>query len=380
MRDLNLNNYSIEEIWNSDHFKDTRKKMLKGECIKRCNYCYQQERSNLPSHRLDENNIWFQRFTEQKIIHLLKSTNDDGVLSVQPSTIDLRPGNICNLKCVICSPVESSAWYNDAQFLSKNLTTEAKYDWKFKSDASNANYSWFSQPRIIKELIELIPSISHVIFGGGEPLLLKEHDQFIREAINSGHAQNMELRYHTNGSILNSDHIEEWKHFKHVQVMLSIDGTEEINNYIRFPSKWSKYLDALQLLDNSHDNIEPQILSSISLLNFPYISDFATWLLEQKYNKIGKQNHHGLFHPGILFWPKYLSITALPKNVKAETTTLISKYVEKTDNIQAQRFLNIVSHMNSRDDSHFLPQTIEYLNHLDQIRKTNYQKIFTHLA
>ena len=380
IKGLNLNHLSMREAWNSDQLKAIRIGMLNGQRIPQCRQCYQQEKSGLPSHRNDENNIWSQRLSEEEIAQIISHTSSEGSLSTMPITIDLRPGNICNLKCITCSPAESTAWYNDAQFLAQHLSSDAKNDWQFKCQVATNLYHWYKSPAFVSELFEQIPSLRHVIFGGGEPLLLPEHDAFLEHAIKTKHSEHIELRYHTNGTVIKQAHIERWKHFKHVQIMVSVDGYQVQNDYLRYPSKWDHILDILNLLDNAPSNIEPQILVTISLLNLYSMPEFCDWLLSQNYKKIGRQNHHGLFHPGILFWPPYLSVTVLPPIIKDEITGRIFSYLKTCQNPQAQRLHNIVDHMNSKDNSHLYPQALEYLAMLDQLRNLNHREIFPHLS
>ena len=54
----NLNKDTIQDIWNSDHYKQARLKMLKGEKVSACTKCYDEEDSGIHSHRLIQNPIF----------------------------------------------------------------------------------------------------------------------------------------------------------------------------------------------------------------------------------------------------------------------------------------------------------------------------------
>jgi hypothetical protein len=48
--------------------------------------------------------------------HVKSKTKDDGSIDTEDFPVvyyDLRFGNFCNLKCRMCGPTDSSAWYDD---------------------------------------------------------------------------------------------------------------------------------------------------------------------------------------------------------------------------------------------------------------------------
>ena len=85
---------SLSDIWNSDHYKDTRLNFLKNkipiECIKAC---YEKEKQGSDSNRLQVN----RRFA--KDTYLQEQTNIDGSIDTDPTYLDIRFGNLCNFKC-----------------------------------------------------------------------------------------------------------------------------------------------------------------------------------------------------------------------------------------------------------------------------------------
>ena len=49
---FHMNNDSLENVWNSDYMKQTRLKMIKGERLKECTKCYEQEEAGIQSMRM----------------------------------------------------------------------------------------------------------------------------------------------------------------------------------------------------------------------------------------------------------------------------------------------------------------------------------------
>ncbi len=368
--DLNLNKQSLEEVWNSDHFKTARVKMMRGEQVKECNACYSVETVGIKSHRQIENWIWKNKLGEDYINKLIASTNIDGSLRQRWITLDLRLGNTCNLQCVMCRPIDSSKWVKQAQVLKDELKTEVKWDWKHKVETYSVNnFDWYKNEKFLEEFYESAADMKHIIFGGGEPLYIKEHKEILKRLVDLGYSKNIELRYHTNGTIYDKEVVDLWTKFKYVDVMISLDGHKHINDYIRYPADWDTIERNLHLYDNTPDVIDVKLLCTVQALNIYYLPEFTEWLLEQDYKKISRKNLDGTFHPGILHYPQYLCAKILPAHLKKAVTDKMLMFGEKYKNNESiQRMIKVVDFMNSEDWSHLLPQTTEYLEKLDVLR------------
>ena len=370
---LNLNDMSLDEVWNSNHFKQSRLDLLAGKEIPECEACWKVEKLGMLSHRQIENHIWNRKLGEEYINELVTSTNPDGSLDRRWITLDLRLGNTCNLQCVMCRPIDSSKWVKHAIILKQELKTGAKWDWKHKVDNySTDNFEWYKNPEFLNDFYDSAADMKHIIFGGGEPLYIKEHKEILKRLVESGHSSHIELRYHTNGTIYDKEVVELWSKFKQVDVMISLDGHREINDYIRYPADWDTIERNLHLYDNTPDNITVKLLCTVQALNIYYLPEFAEWLLAQDYKKISRGNLDGTFHPGILHNPFYLCAKALPSHVKEKVKVKLSNFISKyPDNATIQRMSKLIDFMNSEDMSHMHEETMEYLNKIDQLRNTD---------
>ena len=370
---LNLNDKTLDEVWNSDHFKKSRLDLLAGKEIPECRACWDVEKIGMPSHRQIENRIWKNKVGEDYINDLIASTKPDGSLEQRWITLDLRLGNTCNLQCVMCRPIDSSKWVKHAIILKQELQTGAKWDWKHKvENYSTDNFEWYKNPEFLKDFYESAADMKHIIFGGGEPLYIKEHKEILKQLVELGHSSHIELRYHTNGTIYDKEVVELWTKFKFVDVMISLDGAKEINDYIRYPADWDTIERNLHLYDNTSDNISIKLLCTVQALNIYYLPEFAEWLLAQDYKKISKKHLDGVFHTGILHNPFYLCAKALPANAKEKVSIKLSEFVNRhPNNATIQRMSKLIDFMNSEDMSHMHDQTMEYIDKIDQLRNTN---------
>jgi sulfatase maturation enzyme AslB (radical SAM superfamily) len=278
----------------------------------------------------------------------------------------------------MCRPIDSSKWVKHANILKQELKTDARWDWKHKVESySTNNFEWYKDEDFLKEFYESSKDLRHIIFGGGEPLYIKEHKEILKKLVETGDSKHIELRYHTNGTIYDKEVVDLWTKFKYVDVMISLDGAKDVNDYIRYPADWETIEQNLHLYDTTPEMIDIKILCTVQATNIFYLPEFAEWLLNQNYQKISKPRLDGIFHTGILHFPHYLCAKALSKEDKIKVTEKINLFADKhKNNASIQRVRKLIDFMNSEDWSNLLPQTIEYLDKLDQLRNTDRKKVF----
>ena len=99
---LRVGTHSIKEAWKSPVLEDVRKKMLSGEKVDACENCYIQENIGRESYRIRKNKEWEQMLGDEI------QQRVDNVHDFVPADLDLRLGNLCNLQCRMCNPMNSS--------------------------------------------------------------------------------------------------------------------------------------------------------------------------------------------------------------------------------------------------------------------------------
>ena len=375
---FNLNNSNLPEIWNSQYYKDVRKKMLSSQKVSACSRCYEEEKNTYKSHRIVENEIWLERLGKEKIKEIVGQTTD-GEVSNDIMSLDLRLGNTCNLKCVMCRPQESSKWLKDSKILSNIDDPVLSKEWSDKSKIDAKLFEWYKIPEFWEDLVAFLPNIQEVVLAGGEPLLIKEQKFFLEKAIETGHSKHILLRYHTNGTVLPNDVFDYWKHFMKVDVSVSLDSIEEKNYWIRYPANWNDIEENLEVLDNSSDNISVSVLQTIQFMNIYYVPEFIQWIKSKKFQKITKTTK-GYFHPGLLIQPPQLNVRVLPKELKEKITKRVDLVNRLNQSNPSDKLMGTVNYMNSQDWSHLLPITIKYINALDKIRGTNFYETFNEIS
>jgi MoaA/NifB/PqqE/SkfB family radical SAM enzyme len=216
----------------------------------------------------------------------------------------------------------------------------------------------------------------NIIFGGGEPLLIKDHERFITKLVESGASKNIELRYHTNGTIMNEKFIELWNNFKEVEIMVSLDDWGTRNDYVRYPANWEVVSKNLDRLDETGNTIIVSLLTTVHAMNIYNLPDFAQSIIDRKWKKICKRNY-GLMSIGTTHWPKYMSTTVLPKQVKDKIIQHWESFTELNNNERwKNRIKSQIEYMNSVDESSKFPAFMDYINKLDSIRPIKFAELY----
>jgi hypothetical protein len=382
--------------WNNTYMKDVRTTMLEGNIPKSCSKCFIEEDNGVSSKRLWETMFWIN--DGMNIPELVENTNE-GVIPEKLRYLDLRLGHTCNLKCVMCSPNDSSKWVADYKKIipiTKNEEIKKQISW----DEDTFNNTWYENPVFWKEITDQIPNLRQVYFAGGEPLMIKEHTKFIDTMIESGYSSQIQLRYNSNGILISEDVIKKWEKFRSVRFGFSLDAAGDRNNYIRYPTEWATVEKNLHRLDNTPDNISVSIACAVQVLNIKHIPEFIKWKVGQKFKKInnevledGNKIGGGLINMHLLYMPTFLSLRMLPEKDKNEVT---EKFMELKswlyDNYTKDsyfwnenpygwfRYQALLDFMHSKDQSSSLPAFREYINNLDSIRKTSFSTVFPELS
>ncbi len=383
--------------WNNEYMKSVRQTMISGNVPASCTKCFEEENRGIASKRIWETASW--SLDDVDLEELVRQTSEDGTVPEKLVYLDLRLGHTCNLKCVMCSPHDSSMWVQEHKKiypLFKSESLKQQMNW----DQNDFNNYWHENPTFWKEMYRQIPNLKQVYFAGGEPLLIKEHKKFLEEIIRQGYADKILVRYNTNGLLVDESIIELWSKFKKVKVGFSIDAIGDRNYYIRYPSDWATIEKNLHRLDNTPDNIQVSIATAIQILNIKHLPDFAKWKIQQNFKKInfenvigGIQAGGGIFNMHLLYIPTFLSIKCLPPEDKAEVRIKFAEFANwlnenyrqdedfwKKNPYGWKRWQAVLDFMDSEDHTHLLPALREYIHNLDTVRKLDYRHFFPELS
>lgn len=383
------------ESFNNEYMRDVRLTMLEGKIPASCTKCFEEESNGVVSKRLWEMYEWNRDGLDFN--KLIAETDATGKVPPIIRYLDLRLGHTCNLKCVMCSPHDSSRWLQDYdKLIEKTQSIQVLKQVGFSK--TEFNNVWYEKPEFWDDVFEQIPNITQLYFAGGEPLMIKEHRRFLDEIIKRGHSKNISLRYNSNGIFVNEDIINVWSQFKQVRYAFSIDAIMERNAYIRYPTDWDDIERSLWLMDNAPDNVHCAIACAVQVLNIKHIIDFAKWKLNQGFKKINKfsldeyETGGGIINLHLLYIPTFLSARILPQADKEEIVQQFAEFKKwlwdnyrQDDNFWKnnpygwKRWEGILKFIMAEDHTHLLPDFKEYITNLDVIRNTDSKAVFPEL-
>jgi organic radical activating enzyme len=385
------------EAFNSEYMRSVRTTMLRGDIPASCKGCFDEEAQGVVSKRIWETATWMND-EGVDVEELIAQTLEDGTVPEQLQYLDLRLGHTCNIKCIMCSPHDSSKWVSDWQKLIPILKDE-DVKRQMRWDKKEFNNNWYEQGKFWDEIYAQIPNLKQVYFAGGEPLMIREHKTFLEEIVRQGYEQNILLRYNSNGILVDQELIALWSKFKKVKFAISIDSYKERDEYIRFPTKFTDVESTLRLLDDTPDNIHISIATAVQIFNIKTIPDFIKWKVNSKFKKVnvglidGNVMGGGLVNAHLVHIPTFLNITMLPAEDKQDVHNrfaelrqwLWDNYTQDDDfwlhNPKGWRqWQGLLNYMDSKDTTHLLPGFKEYVNKLDAIRRLDASKIFPELA
>jgi len=383
--------------WNNDYMKSVRTTMLKGEVPASCTKCFKEESQGVVSKRIWETVTWNR--DDVDIPYLIEQTKEDGTVPEELQYLDLRLGHTCNIKCVMCSPHDSSKWVKDWQKLLPQIEDDnVKQQLQF--DKANFDNKWHQKDTFWEEMYKQIPNLKQVYFAGGEPLMIKEHKMFIEEIVRQGYQDKILLRYNSNGLLVDDELLELWKKFKKVKFAISMDACGPRDEYIRFPTDFAQVEKTLHMLDDSPDNIQTSLATAIQIFNIKHLPEFMKWKIRSNFKKLnrgtvpgGVQMGGGLVNMHLLYIPTFLSIQILPPEDKLEVHRIFAEFKEwlwenyrqdddfwKINPYGWKRWDAVLKHMDAQDNSHLLPGFKEYVTKLDAIRGNSAKTVFPELA
>ena len=222
---------TLEQHWNSEHMKSVRRRMMAGETLPECEVC-NDKLLNVSVYR-----DYFWHLFQGRLEEIWNSTDPDGSTHMRPVSWDYRFSNLCNFKCRTCGDMLSSAWESEQKQNNMVDLSNPKNNW-MRTDI-RGQIAHFQENQVEAEFAAAVErhAVEEVYWVGGEPLMYEQHWRYMKRIIELGDGPRLYARYNTNlsrihyrdmdlfGDIL--AHVRDW------QICASLDGTDEIGEYIR---------------------------------------------------------------------------------------------------------------------------------------------------
>ena len=303
----------MEHVWNSEHVRNTRLKMIAGEEIPECTKCVEQESRGYKS----------MRSTANKKINY-DSTDENGNVLTMPNTMELHYGNVCNLKCRMCSQ-------NYSNQIGKELLEIGNSDpeflqWVIKQSGNVNNwtnnlsveYKWFENEKNKKKLNYFInKNISQLTVIGGEPTIIPEFYELFEHCDKNGTLGKKQFTIVTN--LTNTNHnMTKWlPKLKNWTIWASLDGIGSRTEYIRYPSNFEKIKENLNFYKSilrQHKNGKIVFSPAIQLLNIDQLDEMLEWFIDFSEGEFG--TNFDISWMAQVWYPKICNYDIAPKEYR----------------------------------------------------------------
>jgi hypothetical protein len=370
---------SLENIWNNSTMKRIRKQVLNNERPPECEPCFNLEDQGVESLRMRHIAGKIPEARANLYPDALDKLEEDFSMPFEIPTIELKLNNLCNLKCRMCHPADSTSW-NDwnkvKDFYKKegniifDLVDLHNLEKKPLLDKFEDNPNWWTS------LEKLLPYFRRVEFAGGEPLMDPQHYRILDMLAPYGH--HIEIKYATNLTMLGKSNRtvwEYWPKFKSVAVNVSIDGIGNSYEYIRGNASWAE-------LVNNIKQIQP--IPNISRIVGAVTVQVSNVLVLDKIIEYFLNDLGIVFHTHRVEYPKVLSAQVLPQPLRMLAVARLINIQEKIKDFKLVKqhpqllvytlgqIQDNINYLMARDQSDKWQDCVAFNQALDSTRNQNF--------
>ena len=321
---------SIDEYWNSNRMKEIRRKMIAGEKIRDCERCYKQEEQGTASLR-----------STVDMKEFIRDTLPDGTYQKNATTMQIQMGNICNLKCKMCSQMYSHM--HGLETLEIEKVDPEWLHWVKEQGAHVNNWTnelgkkqeWYKNNKLKKKMFEHISeNIVNLCVIGGEPTLIPEFYELFEYCDQQGTLGSKTVTLVTNLTNTNPRLTKWLPKLKQWTIWASVDGVGERTEYIRYPSNWNKVLQSLDFYkSNLGSNGNITLSPAVQLLNIDQLDDIIKWWKDWCGGELNER--YGFTWLATVWYPLICNPNMAPREWRLKVADKLSNYKfdENYDNI-----------------------------------------------
>lgn len=341
---------NVLEFYNGDRMRQLRRDLHNGIQVKECHNCWQEEQDGKHSMR----QVYTKDLLKYNNLHDLDTQT---WLAELPISLDLELGNLCNLKCVMCTPDYSTSigtefklhrdQYGKLSFLA-TPSTEGLIDWP-------------NDPRFKDFIDQFKNRVLSLRFAGGEPSIIPYVQEFLDSIPNP---DQVHLEITTNAYKLTNRFLETISRFKYAYIVISLEGVGYDNDQIRYGGKFEEIVSNIQKL-NELDNTDLTINYVFQCFSIRTFLPLLEWC-DSKDLRLDAWSIFGS-HP-------YLDFNSVPPDLVEEFRKKLIDMQSQKNNTALESARNKVERY--KYDPVLNQQMKQYLMTLDQIRGTQLSNYF----
>ena len=357
-----------KDYMSSSYVETMKEQMRQGIWPKICQTCARAEDNGIISKRERRNKWWMDE----------GHSMDDLESVTEVRRIDLRLSNLCNLACCSCDGKDSSMLTEESVKFYDTIPRHLKMSYDANKD-KNLREPYSEEH--VNQLIEMISPNSEVYITGGEPSLIKGVSRLLERLIEKGYNRTVKLQFNSNFAAFNQQWINLVSEFDQGHMMISVDATKDVAEYVRYHSKWDKIdTNVKNFLTQSPPGWQTSIFVTPSALNAFNLKHLTQWFYEELKPLVPRTYTLNLTVENFLTRPNYFSMSSLSDNaklaMKAELENIIKSFPLQGSSVSD--FNEIIKYMMipGRSDMHAM---IDALERFDKMRGTNWRTVLPEL-
>ncbi len=339
-------------IWNSKYMFDVRANMYAGKPVKECSRCYEHESKGLQSSRQWANENY--------------KMPDHG----NPTHLELRLGNKCNLKCNSCWSVSSSQIYKERKKILANETVPKWLDdqWQHEIKSVEAfDWQWYETQEFRDFVDNVAPTLERLYMTGGEPTMIDANQYVLDKLVEVGNNK-CHVAWTTNMTTWPEGFYDKLEFFDSSEVQMSIDGYGDHNMYIRYPTDWSKVEENFAKAMTLPEKVQLKIYFVYQAWNVFDVDRLIRWLEEQQTRRVD-------FVPIFLEHPDQLHSCVWPTEIKHKVIGKLFTLETTLHKDPVQRIINYTQNTNKYSVEN-LKRMKQFISINDRYRKYKFADIF----
>jgi len=350
-----IQNESLESAWNNTEMQKVRHQILNSERPDVCKPCFELEDQGVESLRQRHIN----GVIPEARINLYPDTVLQEVMPFEFPTMEIKLNNLCNLKCRMCNPLDSTSWQDwdvikpfyikENNYLVPTVDSLVKKPGQYIGPFDDSDNWWNSFEK-------LLPHFRRVEFAGGEPLMDPQHYKILDML--KPYGKNIELKYATNGTTLGitkgrTIH-DYWPHFRSIAVNISMDGIHDVYNYIRTNSDFNEVernIQEIKKIKNVSRVVGAFTAQACNILQTAECVDYFI-------NKMGI-----IFYSHRVSYPNLLSAQVLPKPLKELAISRLEEVklrIDSWDMVKNNQLIGKITHQQIQDNINYLRAKDQY--------------------
>ena len=361
----NVVDHDISKHESQPPIAQLKQNMLEGKKSDYCKRCYEQETLCGVSKRTMET-FNFQKDAAQKI------ANNE---VVKINEIELRLGNMCNIGCISCGPGSSSFFVKEID--KKNFDREnftKSFNRQYDYVKSQQNLDWYKNQEFWTNIEKHLENVTYIYLAGGEPTIIKENWEFLEKVIELGYAKNIKLGISTNLTNVQPRHIEIYSSFKETRIYSSIDGYGDLNDYVRYPSKWSAISKNFKTLCKETDKniVKFNVIPVISIFTIWKLDTLVEWIRSVE-KETGANIDFGTHT--LLRDPAYMSLLNMPDDAKYKALEVVERFADYfvENDFQVNRLRDYIKNSIGNGNTNNFYQGKKYTENFDKLRNNSWQ-------